>query len=222
METPERITKPLRPLIRKPNRKLIVVLLSLLGVFLLGLLLPEELRIPVHKAARRDWHPNSYWAEPWGASGVHKGIDIFAPRATPVLAPTYGVVLFNGELSLGGKVIVLLGPKWRLHYFAHLETQDVFWGQPVRQGAQLGSVGDSGNAKGKAPHLHYSLISLLPQPWRADASTQGWKKTFYLNPSEMLSDPPAQVAAVNGQEQPSTNSSPPSRKSLDNQRKKRR
>ena len=44
-------------------------------------------------------------------------------------------------------------------------------------------MGDSGNAAGKPPHLHYSLVSLLPMFWRADEAPQGWKKMFFLDPT---------------------------------------
>lgn len=44
----------------------------------------------------------------------------------------------------------------------------------------------TGNAKGKPPHLHYSIITLFPYLWRVDRSEQGWKKMFYLNPIAYL------------------------------------
>ncbi|MEO4046349.1 M23 family metallopeptidase [Pseudomonas sp. CAU 1711] len=160
----------------------------LLAFILAWLLAPEWLRIPVHNGSARDWNTKSFWFEPWGRSGTHKGIDIFARRGTPVTAPTHGLVLFRGELAAGGKVILMLGPKWRLHYFAHLNDYHALPGQPVLPGSLLGSVGDSGNARGKPPHLHYSIVTLLPYPWRWDDSTQGWKKIFYLDPSELLND----------------------------------
>jgi hypothetical protein len=47
-------------------------------------------------------------------------------------------------------------------------------------------VGDSGNAKGKPTHLHYSIVTLVPHPWRIDGSPQGWKKMFYLDPTRYL------------------------------------
>ncbi|WP_068830003.1 M23 family metallopeptidase [Pseudomonas sp. BMS12] len=158
----------------------------LAALLLAWLLAPEWLQIPVQGASPRDWNAQSFWFEPWGRSGTHKGIDIFARQGTPVIAPTYGLVLFRGELAVGGKVILMLGPKWRLHYFAHLNDYSALPGQPVLPGSLLGSVGDSGNARGKPAHLHYSIVTLLPYPWRWDDSTRGWKKMFYLDPNQRL------------------------------------
>ncbi len=169
-------------LARMPLRKRWIVP----GLLFIWALLPEWPQIPVQGASPRDWHPRTFWFEPWGRSGVHKGIDIFAKLGTPVHSASYGVVLFRGEVELGGKVIVALGPKWRVHYYAHLQTIDVYPGQPLLAGSALGSVGDSGNARGKPAHLHYSIVSLLPLPWRVDESTQGWKKMFYLDPGSVL------------------------------------
>lgn len=156
-------------------------LLALVVLLVAGLFLPETGRMPVVGATRGDWHPDTFWYHPWGRSGVHKGVDIFALKGTPVLASSGGVVLFRGELSRGGKVVLVLGPKWRLHYYAHLD-QTVDAGLWLAAGEQLGTVGDSGNATGKPPHLHYSLVSLLPLVWKVDGEPQGWKKMFYLNP----------------------------------------
>ena len=156
------------------------------GLLLLWALLPQWPQIPVEGARARDWNPRTFWFEPWGRSGVHKGIDIFARPGTPVRSSSYGVVLFRGEIEQGGKVVVALGPRWRLHYYAHLHDIDIYPGQPLLAGTRLGSVGTSGNALGKPAHLHYSIVSLLPLPWRADDSTQGWKKMFYLDPNEVL------------------------------------
>ena len=123
----------------------------------------------------------------WGSSGVHKGIDIFAPFGTPALAPTDGLVIFAGEIRVGGNVVLLLGPRWRLHYLAHLSRIDHGVGTILRAGETAGAVGDSGNAKGRPPHLHYSVLTLVPYPWRWSSATQGWKKIFFLDPGAWLS-----------------------------------
>jgi len=161
------------------TQKILLIIFLILST---GLLLPAGHLIPVKQASHNDWNSNTWWYEPWGASGVHKGVDIFAKKGTDVISPDYALVLYTGEIKQGGKVVLLLGPKWRLHYLAHLDTVNRDAGLFARIGETIGSVGDSGNAAGKQPHLHYSIISLLPLFWLIDDTTQGWKKMFYLNP----------------------------------------
>lgn len=155
-------------------------------IFAIVLFLPEFAKIPVEGASAKDWNANSFWYEPWGTSGVHKGIDIFGKKGTPILSTTYGLVVFTGDLPLGGNVVLALGPKWRLHYYAHLETNSVFISKPLAIGTKIGTLGDSGNAKGKPAHLHYSVITLVPYFWRFDGSAQGWKKIFFLDPGDII------------------------------------
>ena len=159
--------------------------LGLAAIVVAGLLIPERAIIPVEGASARDWNPKSFWYEPWGVSGVHKGIDIFAPEGRKVLAATPGIVIFRGRFGMGGNVVAVLGPKWRIHYYAHLSG---FGSEPilVGSGSQVGSVGTSGNAAGKPPHLHYAVISLVPLPWRYSSQTQGWRKMFFLDPGVVI------------------------------------
>ena len=170
-----------------PRRLLLKLSLSLLAVLGGGLLLPESASIPVEGASARDWNPKSFWYEPWGISGVHKGIDIFAPQGKKVLAATPGIVIYRGQLGQGGSVVAVLGPKWRIHYYAHLSG---YASSPllVSKGTPVGAVGTSGNAVGKAPHLHYTVFSLVPLPWRYSTATQGWRKMFYLDPGAVLAN----------------------------------
>jgi len=169
--------------LRGAMAKLAAGLLAVLG---LGLLVPERTVIPVDGATPRDWNPKSFWYEPWGPSGVHKGIDIFAPKGRPVVAATPGVVVYRGEWGLGGNVVAVLGPKWRLHYYAHLADGGEAPSWFVGAGSPVGAVGTSGNAAGKPPHLHYTVFSLIPIPWRYSSETQGWRKMFYLDPGVLL------------------------------------
>ncbi len=160
-------------------------LVTLITVALVGVLIPDARLIPVQGASSKDWNSESFWYEPWGVSGVHKGIDIFAKQGTPVRASSSGVVLYQGTLGMGGHVVAVLSAKWRIHYYAHMVDDDAVprW---VASGTPLGRVGTSGNAVGKPAHLHYSVVSLIPLPWRMDTSTQGWKKIFFLDPDELL------------------------------------
>lgn len=149
-----------------------------------GCNMPQNAIIPVQNATSKDWHQYSYWHYPWGKSGVHKGIDIFAPKGRPVVSAVYGIVLFSGRIDMGGNVVAVLGPKWRIHYYAHLaaiNTSPLSW---ASRGEVIGTVGDTGNAAGKPPHLHYSVLSLIPNPANITTETQGWKRMFFVNPAD--------------------------------------
>jgi murein DD-endopeptidase MepM/ murein hydrolase activator NlpD len=152
----------------------------------LGFLIPQRLQMPVVGATASDFNAASFWYYPWGKSVTHKGVDIFAKKGTTIRAATTGIVLAAGQAKRGGKFIVILGPKWRLHYYAHLETLIQEAWHLTNHDTKLGTVGTSGNAKGKPPHLHYAIVSLFPYVWCADSSIQGWKKMFYLNPITYL------------------------------------
>lgn len=152
----------------------------------LGFCVPQNLTMPVKGASKSSYHPKSFWYYPWGRSGTHKGVDIFAKAGTPVLAATSGLVIHTGQLSMGGNIILVLGPKWRFHYYAHLQQIETGMFNWVNRGEQIGRVGTSGNAKGKPPHLHYAIVTAIPYPWRIDNSVQGNKKMFFLNPIDYL------------------------------------
>ena len=163
------------------KRQLIVVFI---GILASGLLLPSRGVVPVENATHKDWNAHSFWHNPWGKSGVHKGIDIFAAKGARVISSSYGLVIYTGNINMGGNVVAVLGPKWRIHYYAHLNEINAKKWDIAGKGDIIGSVGDSGNAKGKPPHLHFSVLSLIPYPWRFTTESQGWKKIFMLNPND--------------------------------------
>ncbi len=151
-------------------------------IFVVGLLPSFSCIVPVKNATAGDWNKNSFWYYPWGKSVVHKGIDIFAPQGTDVVAATGGIIISSGENKYGGNYVLVLGAKWRLSYYAHLHQIKTSPLHIVKQGQTIGTVSNTGNAKNKAPHLHFSIFSLIPKLGNADTSVQGWKKMFYLNP----------------------------------------
>lgn len=165
-----------------------LLILAGLPVVLLiaGLFVPERLVIPVDGADENDWNHQTFWYAPWGASGVHHGIDIFAEEGSPVIAATAGIVVYRGELGRGGNVVIVLGPKSRFHYYAHLSGFDVEPGQWVGRSELLGQVGRTGNAAGRPPHLHYSVATPIPKFWRYRSGPYGWRLMFVLDPHEML------------------------------------
>jgi peptidoglycan LD-endopeptidase LytH len=160
-----------------------LILVLILGI---GFLVPGKLVIPVKGATRADWNPKAFGFYPWGKSGVHKGIDIFAKEGVPVIAASPGVVVSAEVTPNGGNVIAILGPKWRIHYYAHLKTASVTAGTFVPGGAQIGTVGSTGNAAGKPPHLHYAIITQIPYLWLYKNDRLGLDRMFYLNPDEQL------------------------------------
>lgn len=87
-------------------------------------------------------------------------------------------------MPIGGKIVLVLGPKWRLHHYAHLNDLNTSLLSFVSKKSKIGTVGTTGNAAGKTPHLHYSIVTIIPYFWRIDSDKQGWKKMFYLNPIE--------------------------------------
>lgn len=93
-----------------------------------------------------------------GGRRAHEGLDIFAPRGTPVIAPTAGTIYNVGTNNLGGKVVWMRDSKrGHTYYFAHLDSQLVTPGKRVVQGDTLGLVGNTGNARTTPPHLHFGI-----------------------------------------------------------------
>ncbi|MGB5942103.1 MAG: M23 family metallopeptidase [Leeuwenhoekiella sp.] len=101
----------------------------------------------------------SYWgASRDGGRRSHKGVDIFAPRGTPVVAATDGFVSSTGNRGLGGKQVWLRsGIFGNSLYYAHLDSIIAQRGQRVRTGDTLGLVGNTGNARTTPPHLHFGI-----------------------------------------------------------------
>ena len=114
INTPKQLLMPLKKWSKR-------VFIAFLSVVTLGLLLPQGFVIPVQNAVKGNWDDETFWYYPWGQSIVHKGVDIFAAEGTPVLSATEGVVLSIEKTGNGGNVLYVLGPKWRLHYYAHLQ-----------------------------------------------------------------------------------------------------
>jgi murein DD-endopeptidase MepM/ murein hydrolase activator NlpD len=96
-----------------------------------------------------------------GRDRSHQGVDIFAARGTDVLSATRGVVSSVREGGLGGRQVWVLGPAGQRHYYAHLDdwAPGLAEGDVVAEGSVLGSVGDTGNARGTPPHLHYGIYA---------------------------------------------------------------
>ena len=173
----------------KRRRSLAIKIFCCLIVILaVGFLLPQDIAMPVEGATRNSYAQNSFWAYPWGESVTHKGVDIFAPEATPVHSATKGMVVWTGQNRLGGNFVLVLGPKWRLHYYAHLHEIKAHKFALVSHQSILGTVGNTGDARGKPYHLHYTIKDVIPHFWRADHGVQGWLKAYFVNPIPYLNE----------------------------------
>lgn len=95
------------------------------------------------------------WGAPRSAGRSHKGVDMFAARGTPVVAPVAGTVEHRSN-SLGGLSFHLWGDDDTYYYGAHLDAYGPIEGW-IDSGTVVGYVGDTGNARGTSPHLHFEI-----------------------------------------------------------------
>jgi peptidoglycan LD-endopeptidase LytH len=159
----------------------------LLIILIAGYLIPNNISSPIIQNKVTKIDPESFWYYPWGESGVHKGIDIFCEKGTPVLSPVAGFVFKKNFGTRAGNYIYIIGPKWRTYYFAHMDTTFVKSFQFVSKGKIIGTAGNSGNAADKPTHLHYSIETLIPYFWLYNSTeVEGSKKIFYLDPMNYL------------------------------------
>ncbi len=124
----------------------------------------QALPVPVYGVAV------SAIADTWGQARTegrtHEGVDIFAERGTPVFSATEGYVVRVDFGFRGGNNVMVVGPGGVYYYYAHLErrSHSIERGAYVTPDTVLGYVGDSGNAVGTPPHLHFGLYLI---PWKA-------------------------------------------------------
>ena len=108
--------------------------------------------------------------------GAHEGIDILAPRHAYALAAEAGRVRFYTGSSRAGCMLYLDGKSGTTYYYIHLNNdlgagndnrggcksgvtfpKGLKAGQRVKAGQLVGFVGDSGDANGIHPHLHFEV-----------------------------------------------------------------
>lgn len=86
----------------------------------------------------------------------HYGIDLAAPRGTPVYAPAGGtVVLADPRMLFEGGMIMIDHGQGLVSAYLHLSAVDVRQGQKLRRGERIGAVGATGRATGS--HLCWRL-----------------------------------------------------------------
>ncbi|MCP4406824.1 MAG: peptidoglycan DD-metalloendopeptidase family protein [Gammaproteobacteria bacterium] len=85
----------------------------------------------------------------------HYGIDIAAPRGTPVRVAGNGKVVFSGIQNGYGEVVIVRHSKGYRTLYAHLNRIYVKTNQRLRRGQKIAKVGSSGRSTG--PHLHFEV-----------------------------------------------------------------
>ncbi|HUG27053.1 MAG TPA: peptidoglycan DD-metalloendopeptidase family protein [Gemmatimonadales bacterium] len=85
----------------------------------------------------------------------HEGIDVVAPRGTPIIAPGAGTVVSSRFEAGYGNTVVLDHGHGIITRYAHASRLLVTPGQRVERGARIALVGNSGLST--SPHLHYEV-----------------------------------------------------------------
>ncbi len=116
-------------------------------------------------------------------SSTHKGIDLAAPKGTPIYAVADGKVVAAGDgtwdSSYGLHVAIQHGSDYT--NYAHMSEIDVKVGQTVKAGQKIGEVGSTGNSTGN--HLHFELHDgekwnrINPKPYIDAAGSTGGSYT---------------------------------------------
>ncbi len=104
---------------------------------------------------------NSWGFARSGGARRHKGTDIMAARGTRLVACSPGVIsgVNRSNSGLGGITVHVRGDNGCVYYYAHLDgvASGVYVGMRVNGGTLVGYVGNSGNARGGACHLHFGM-----------------------------------------------------------------
>ena len=97
-------------------------------------------------------------------SGVHTGLDIAAPKGTPIKAAATGTVIYAGNKGSLGNLVVLDHGNGIQTYYGHCNSIDVNVGDEVSQGAVIARVGSTGNSTGYHLHLEIRVNGVARNP----------------------------------------------------------
>ncbi|MFP5310520.1 MAG: murein hydrolase activator EnvC family protein [Actinomycetes bacterium] len=116
------------------------------------------------------------WGAPRSGGRSHKGTDVFSFMDAPTYAFTSGRISRITNSRLGGLGIYLFGDDGNEYYYAHINgvAPGIGVGSRVDAGQLIAFNGDTGNARGGPPHVHFENhpgggAAINPYPWLAAA-----------------------------------------------------
>ncbi len=127
----------------------------------MGVPLDEAMRVGMGRfpIAGRTRFIDDWWFPRFGPGWrLHEGTDLFAQRGTPLRSPANGTARFS-DGGLGGISVYVTQSDGTYFYLTHLDrrAEGLKEGQQVVTGDIVGYVGNTGNAAGGAPHLHFEV-----------------------------------------------------------------
>ena len=87
----------------------------------------------------------------------HEGVDVMAPRNSPIYAVESGVIQKAARGNLAGNEIIERGVSGNSFFYAHQTVNLVHSGEHVSAGQLIARVGNTGDAAGGATHLHFEF-----------------------------------------------------------------
>lgn len=119
----------------------------------------EALPIPVLLGVSPSQLSRNFGDARGGGTRLHEGLDIMAPRGAFVASPTDAVVLRTGTGESAGIYVYTANPGGETFAYMHLDriADGVKPGAVLKAGDLIGYVGNTGNASGGAPHLHFEI-----------------------------------------------------------------
>lgn len=155
----------------------------------------------------KSWHGDYTDLDGSTRREMHRGIDIVAPKGTPVIAAAPGRVVYRANQHAGGNALMIyhgadIHGNHVISYYAHLLEFKVERDAVVKRGDVIGLLGDTGNnmPQSRTPHLHFEVL-IYP-----DGEMRYWF-TGFLRGFRTVS-PNYFVYPINGEQNPSLRSLP--------------
>ncbi|HYD93214.1 MAG TPA: M23 family metallopeptidase [Candidatus Paceibacterota bacterium] len=119
----------------------------------------ENLPIPILLGVTRNSLTRNFGDPRDGGSRSHEGLDIMASRGAYIVSPTDAVVIRTGKSSSAGTYVYTANPGDETFVYMHLDdiADGIKVGTVLKPGDLIGYVGNTGNAAGGPPHLHFEI-----------------------------------------------------------------